>query len=65
MIDLKGGSCVLMGKKLPLQLIHPLKESRPVTIEKDLTIPPQSEVIIPGDVSGACIEGMMKPSGAL
>lgn len=67
-IDLKGGSCVLMGKKLPLQLIHPLKESRLVTVEKDLVIPPRSEVIIPGNVSGAGIEGMegmLEPSGAL
>lgn len=67
-IDLKGGSCVLMGKKLPLQLIHPLKGSRSLTVEKDLTIPLQSEVIILGNVSGACLEsmeGMLEPSGAL
>lgn len=39
-----------------------------MTVEKDLIIPPRSEVIIPGNVSGACLEnmeGMLEPSGAL
>lgn len=62
-IDLSTSCFKLMGNSIPLYLENASQKTRTVSVRQDVTVPPRTEVIIPGSIEGMgteCIEGMLE-----